>query len=88
MKERIIRALETEIDKYKKINEKMMNALIPCWTEIEQNRGYILGLRSAIMIINNMTEETRDCENCVNHTANGCTVWECRFEPQESEDTE
>ena len=88
MKERIIRALETEIEKYRKINQDLMSAPktgIPPWTEIEQNRGYILGLRSAIMIINNMTEETRDCENCIHHTENGCESWECSFEPQESE---
>ena len=22
----------------------------------------------------------RDCENCVHHTPNGCTKWECEFE--------
>lgn len=76
MKERI----EKEIQKYQEINEKMMNALIPCWTEIEQNRGYILGLRYALQLL-----EQRDCANCVNHTANGCTVWECKFEGSESE---
>lgn len=91
MKERIIRALETEIEKYSKINQDLMSAPktgIPPWTEIEQNRGYILGLRSAIMIINNTAEETRDCENCKHHTENGCESWECAFEPQESEDEE
>ena len=55
--DRVINQLKTEIDKYKKINEKMMNALIPCWTEIEQNRGYIMGLQSAIMIIEKESED-------------------------------
>lgn len=55
---------------------------IPPWTEIEQNRGYILGLKSAIMMIEKESQmgEIRDCANCVNHTANGCAVWECKFE--------
>ena len=57
--DRVIKQLKTEIDKYNKINEKMMNALIPCWTEIEQNRGYILGLRSAIMMIKKESEDER-----------------------------
>ena len=54
MKERIIEKLETEIERYRKINLDLMSAPktgVPPWTEIEQNRGYILGLRSAIMII-------------------------------------
>ena len=55
--DRVIKQLETEIDKYNKINKKMMNALIPCWTEIEQNRGYIMGLQSAIMIIEKESED-------------------------------
>lgn len=25
-------------------------------------------------------KQIRDCTNCVNHTANGCKVWECKFE--------
>lgn len=23
--------------------------------------------------------EERDCENCVRHTGNGCTSWDCRY---------
>lgn len=23
----------------------------------------------------------RDCENCTNHTDNGCTKWECEYSP-------
>lgn len=41
MKERIIQ----EIEKTQKRNEKMLKALVPCWTEIDHNRGYIEGLR-------------------------------------------
>ena len=22
----------------------------------------------------------RDCTNCINHTENGCTVWDCSYE--------
>lgn len=81
-KEIILLNLNKKIEELKKINEKMMNALIPCWTEIEQNRGYIMGLQSAILMIKKESQmgEIRDCANCVNHTANGCTVWECKFE--------
>ena len=25
----------------------------------------------------------RDCENCTNHTEQGCTKWECEFERRE-----
>ena len=89
-KERIIRALEAEIEKYRKINQDLMAAPktgVPSWTEIEQNRGYILGLRSAIMMIEKESQmgEIRDCENCVNHTDNGCKVWECKFEAKKEE---
>lgn len=81
-KEIILLNLNKKIEELKKSNEKAMAAFVPCWTEIEQNRGYILGLRSAIMMIEkeSQTGEIRDCANCVNHTANGCTVWECKFE--------
>ena len=24
----------------------------------------------------------RDCENCKHHTDNGCSSWECKFEPK------
>lgn len=44
MKERI----EKEIQKYQEINEKMLNAFIPPFYEIEYNRGYIDGLRFAL----------------------------------------
>ena len=47
MKERIIQ----EIEKTQKRNEEMLKALVPCWTEIEQNRGFILGLRFALEVI-------------------------------------
>lgn len=59
MKERIIRALETEIEKYSKINQDLISAPktgIPPWTEIEQNRGYIMGLQSAILMIKKESE--------------------------------
>ena len=33
-------------------------------------------------------KQIRDCANCVNHTDNGCTVWECKFEAKgENDDT-
>ena len=48
---KIIERLEEEVSRYEAINKKLMDARIPCWTEIEQNRGYINGLRSAILMI-------------------------------------
>ena len=47
MKERIIQ----EIEKIQKRNEEMLKALVPCWTEIDHNRGYIDGLRFALEVI-------------------------------------
>ena len=47
MKERI----EKEIQKYKEINEKMLRATVPCFTEVDYNRGYIDGLRYALNLI-------------------------------------
>lgn len=47
MKERIIQ----EIEKTQKRNEEMLKALVPCWTEIDHNRGYIEGLRYALELI-------------------------------------
>ena len=47
MKERIIQ----EIEKTQKRNEEMFKALVPCWTEIDHNRGYIDGLRFALEVI-------------------------------------
>ena len=77
--------LGKKIEELKKNNEKAMAAFVPCWTEIEHDRGMIDGIRFALEIMG-QAEGIRDCTNCVNHTANGCTVWECKFEPQESED--
>lgn len=47
MKERI----EKEIQKYQELNEKMLRATIPCFTEVDYNRGYIDGLRYALELI-------------------------------------
>ena len=47
MKERI----EKEIQKYRELNEKMLRATIPCFTEVDYNRGYIDGLRYALELI-------------------------------------
>lgn len=47
MKERI----EKEIQKYQEINEQMLRATIPCFTEVDYNRGYIDGLRYALELI-------------------------------------
>ena len=47
MKERI----EKEIQKYQEINEKMLRAMVPCFTEVDYNRGYIDGLRYALELI-------------------------------------
>lgn len=47
MKERI----EKEIQKYQELNEKMLRATIPCFTEVDYNRGYIDGLRYALGLI-------------------------------------
>lgn len=71
----MIKQIRQEIEKTEKRNEEMKKALVPCWTEIEQNRGYILGLKYALLLL-----EQRDCMHCVNHTDNGCKVWECKFE--------
>lgn len=58
--EQIIEKLQAEIDKYEKINEKLMETQIPPWTEIEQNRGYINGLRCAIQQIRNEVQNDED----------------------------
>ena len=47
MKERI----EKEIQKYQEINEKMLRATVPCFTEEDYNRGYIDGLRYVLELI-------------------------------------
>jgi len=47
MKERI----EKEIQKYRELNEKMLRATVPCFTEVDYNRGYIDGLRFALEVI-------------------------------------
>lgn len=47
MKEQI----RQEIEKTQKRNEEMLKALVPCWTEIDHNRGYIEGLRYALEVI-------------------------------------
>ena len=31
--------------------------------------------------IEGMLDADRDCETCTFHTENGCTVWECRYMP-------
>lgn len=43
--------IKKEIEKYKAINEKALKAYIPCWQEIDHNRGYIDGLRFALELI-------------------------------------
>lgn len=47
MKEQI----KQEIEKTQKQNEKMLNAFIPPFYEIDYNRGYIDGLRFALELI-------------------------------------
>ncbi len=47
MKEKI----EKEIRKYREINETMLRAVVPCFTEVDYNRGYIDGLRYALKLI-------------------------------------
>lgn len=56
MKERI----EKEIQKYQEINEKMLRATIPCFTEVDYNRGYIDGLRYALELIEKHEAESED----------------------------
>jgi hypothetical protein len=58
MKEQI----EKEIEKTQKRNEKMLNAFIPCWQEIDHNRGYIDGLRFALEQIEKHEAESEDQE--------------------------
>lgn len=55
MKERI----ENEIQKYQEINEKMLRATIPCFTEVDYNRGYIDGLRYALELIEKYEADER-----------------------------
>jgi hypothetical protein len=43
--------IRQEIEKTKERNEKMLKAFIPCWQEIDHNRGYIDGLRFALEVI-------------------------------------
>ncbi len=71
--------LGKKIEELKKSNEKAMAAFVPCWTEIEHDRGMIDGIRFALEMME-QAEGVRDCDNCVNHTTNGCKVWECKFE--------
>ena len=78
-KEIILFNLNKKIEDLKKSNEKAMAAFVPCWTEIEHDRGMIDGIKFALEMMG-QAEGVRDCANCVNHTANGCTVWECKFE--------
>lgn len=47
MKEQI----KQEIEKTQKRNEQMLRATIPCFTEVDYNRGYIDGLRYALELI-------------------------------------
>lgn len=47
MKEQI----KQEIEKTQKQNEKMLNAFIPPFYEIDYNRGYIDGLKFALELI-------------------------------------
>ena len=56
MKERI----KKEIQKYQEINEKMLRAMIPCFTEVDYNRGYIDGLRYALELIEKHKAESED----------------------------
>lgn len=63
MKERI----EKEIQKYRELNEKMLRATIPCFTEVDYNRGYIDGLRFALEVIEK--HEAQPCEDCVSREA-------------------
>lgn len=79
--------LGKKIEELKKSNEKAMAAFVPCWTEIEHDRGMIDGIRFALEMME-QAEGVRDCENCKHHTENGCSSWDCEFEPQESEDEE
>lgn len=79
----MIKQIRQEIEKTEKRNEEMKKALVPCWTEIEQNRGYILGLRYALQLL-----EQRDCDNCKHHTENGCSSWDCEFEPKDGCDND
>lgn len=58
MKERI----EKEIQKYRELNEKMLRATIPCFTEVDYNRGYIDGLRFALEQIEKHEAESEDAE--------------------------
>ena len=78
-KEIILLNLSKKIEELKKSNEKAMAAFVPCWTEIEHDRGMIDGIRFALEMMG-QAESVRDCANCVNHTTNGCKVWECKFE--------
>ena len=32
-----------------------------------------------------MLNSKRDCDNCIHHTENGCSSWNCAFEPKEGE---
>ena len=76
-KEIILLNLNKKIEELEKSNKNAMEALVPSWCVIDHDRGMIDGIRFAI---NEIEANMRDCANCVNHTANGCTVWECKFE--------
>lgn len=80
--ETILLNLNKKIEELKKSNEKAMAAFVPCWTEIEHDRGMIDGLEYAIKAID---ANIRDCDNCKHHTENGCESWECAFEPKEGD---
>lgn len=52
--------IRQEIEKTQKRNEKMLNAFIPPFYEIEYNRGYIDGLRYALELIEKHEAESED----------------------------
>jgi len=80
--ETILLNLNKKIEELKQSNKKAMEATVPCWTEIEHDRGMIDGLEYAIKV---MDVNIRDCKNCKYHTENGCVLWDCQFEPKEGE---
>ena len=75
--ESILLNLNKKIEELKQSNKKAMEATVPCWTEIEHDRGMIGGIEFAIRVIE---ANMRDCENCKHHTENGCESWDCEFE--------
>lgn len=52
------------------------------WTEEKRPEMQDIPSRMEALPIQPIATVERDCEHCAKHTAEGCCVWECEFEPK------